>query len=294
MRPLWSRSLPRVARRGLPARIPRTGLHPRHAGRAGPLHERGRVRQHPPRSRRGRHRRDDRQLRHGGVARAQRAAQQRPRGLRRKLLSGFLRPDGSPVRPSCRAGRIAPGPRGRLVHGRRHAPQRRADAHRLLPLHPGHEPPRRAHPGRTHARAQISLVPRGDDRIRILPGHRHARQSRSDAAAHPLLGGDGRPSRLRRLVAGARRAAPLPRHPSRRTDCRRHLRRRGLLRHLEPLPGHPQPEPRHPVPAGHRPLVARSMAQRQRPARPLRLRCRGVVALLRGALRASLLRALAA
>ena len=106
-----------------------------------------------------------RQLRHGGVARLSCAAQQRPRGLCRQLLSGLLRTDGRPVRSSRGACRLAAGPRGRLVHGRRHAPQRRVDAHRLLPLHPRHEPPREAYPGRAHALERAADLPRRDDRI---------------------------------------------------------------------------------------------------------------------------------
>ena len=119
----------RQFRKRLHAQLRRPRLHHRPAGRPGPLHERGRVHARASRGLRQRGR-DDGQLRYGGLAGEEHSRQQRPCGFRGMLLPGILRPDGRFERASGREGRFAAGPRYGLVHGRRRAPQRRADAER--------------------------------------------------------------------------------------------------------------------------------------------------------------------
>lgn len=119
----------RQFRKRLHAQLRRPRLHHRPAGRPGPLHERGRVHARASRGLRQRGR-DDGQLRYGGLAGEEHSRQQRPCGFRGMLLPGILRPDGRFERASGREGRFAAGPRYGLVHGRRRAPQRRADVER--------------------------------------------------------------------------------------------------------------------------------------------------------------------
>ena len=80
------------------------------------------------------------------------------------------------------------------------------------------------------------------------------------AETQPLLGGDGRASRLRRVVAGTRPAPCLLQCPARGARRRRDVRCRGLLRGVEPLPGPDPAEPFDTVPSGRGPVGARGVA----------------------------------
>ena len=131
------------------------------------------------------------------------------------------------------------------------------DAHRLLPLPERHEYPSRTCPCRENA----LHVPAGRTRrADVLPGAYDACGAYRAAETQPLLGGDGRASRLRRVVAGTRPAPCLLQCPARGARRRRDVRCRGLLRGVEPLPGPDPAEPFDTVPSGRGPVGARGVA----------------------------------
>lgn len=107
-----------------------------------------------------------------------------------------------------------------------------------------------------------------------------------------VLGRDGRTSRLRRVVARARHAPGLLQHPSRDAGRGRHVRRRGLLRGLEPLQSRPAPERPDSAPSGRRAVGPRGMARRRAYAGRLRFRRGGLRSLLYGTFRGALFRLL--
>ena len=192
-------------------------------------------------------------------------------GFAGMFLSGVLRHDGRSLRPSCREGRFAAGSRHRLVHGRRRAPQRRADAHRLLPF-----PERHEHPSADMLRPQkmpsdVAADPRPTSG-RSSWSIRRWRNLPELLKPNPFWEEMCRTSRLRRVVAGARPAPGLLQRPACGAGRRRDVRRRGLLRGVEPLPGPEQAEPRDAVPSGRGPVGARGMAQRRPDARGVRFR----------------------
>ena len=173
------------------------------------------------------------------------------------FLSGVLRHDGRPLRPSRREGRLPAGSRHRLVHGRRCASQRGVDAHRLLPLPERYEYPSRTCSGRENA---LHVPADPARRADVLPGAYGACGTYRAAETQPLLGRDVRASRLRRLVAGTRPAPCLLQRPARGAHRRRDVRCRGLLRGVEPLPGPEQAEPFDAVPSGRGPVGAWGVA----------------------------------
>ena len=129
-------------------------------------------------------------------------------------------------------------------------------------------------------------------RVDVLPGTCDAGRTYGTSASQSFLGRACRTHLLRRMVAGARPAQGLLQRTAGRAGRRRDVRRRGLLRGVEPLPGHGSAKPRNAVPSGRGTLGARSMAQRQRKTRSVRFRARSGVGILYGAFRTPFLRPL--
>ena len=165
--PVRHRSVPRDPR---PLGAVRAGeVHLRLPGRARPVHERRRLRHHPPAQARQEraqgHRREHRHLRHHRLAGQKRPRQHRQGGHVGHLAAGLLRHGGHDRRASGAGGGVAAGARHRLLHGRRRLPQRRVHAGAPLQLLHG-LPQSRGRPRAAPAHAAVRL--RHARRLRLL------------------------------------------------------------------------------------------------------------------------------
>ena len=166
-RALWHRPVPRQPR---PLGAVRAReVHLRLPGRARPVHERRRLRHHPPaqagQERAQGHRREHRHLRHHRLAGEARPRQHRQGGDVGHLAAGVLRHGGDDRRASGAGGGVAAGARHRLLHGRRRLPQRRVHAGAPLRLLHG-VPQSRGRPRAAPAHAAVRL--RHARRLRFL------------------------------------------------------------------------------------------------------------------------------
>ena len=151
--PALSHAVQRAALRGgsVPGRpgpvaaVRQGGLHLRLSGRARAVDVGRRVRRCPAlqarQERPAGFRREHRHLGHDRLAGQARRQPQRQGGHVGHFLSGLLHGDGHDRRPSGAEGGFAAGPDRRLVHRRRLAPQRGADAAARIQLHGRLRPP---------------------------------------------------------------------------------------------------------------------------------------------------------